>query len=240
MAGNELPECVHRFLSAYDALDDLMRAQLGRHSGDSHTAMLTAFADSNSAVRAHLGTLKRFAELRNLLQHDADRRRWPAMAVPDIRAVELYEQIVHGVKYEPTALERCVPRSKLFVADMPDRVVDVMKTMAKHGYSQAPVLESGVVIGVFSESTPFSMVASESEVLIDRGMAIRDCRQFLDLDRQVNEAFLFISRAATWAAVGDLFVSNRENARRVGAVFVTENGKRTEKLLGMITAWDLA
>jgi len=162
------------------------------------------------------------------------------MAVPDIRAVELYEQIVHGVKHEPTAIDRCVPRAKLFVADMLDNVVHVMTTMAKHGYSQAPVLDSGVVIGVFSESTPFSMVASESGVLIDRGMTIQDCRQFLDLDRQVNETFLFISRAATWAKVEDLFVSNRENARRVGAVFVTESGNGSEKLLGMITAWDLA
>jgi hypothetical protein len=37
-----------------------------------------------------------------------------------------------------------------------------------------------------------------------------------------------------------LFQENLEKKKRLGAVFVTANGKEDEAMLGLITAWDVA
>lgn len=233
-------DLVHRFLTAFDQLDAVMREHLGRGPGDAHAGVLEAFATKNSVVRRERTTLRRCAELRNLLQHAPDRARFDPFATPNEKLVERYEEIVRAVVNEPRAGERSVARSKLFVATLSDPVVATMETMAVRGYSQVPVLDDERIIGVFSESTPFAIVAETKELLLDRSWKLDDIRKHLAIDRQINERFEFIARAARWTSVEELFTEMREQGRRLGAVFVTENGKPNERLLGMITPWDLA
>ena len=65
-------------------------------------------------------------------------------------------------------------------------------------------------------------------------------REFLTLEGHKNESFPFHPRNVTAAAVAQQFNEYVEQNRRIGAVFITENGQRNQRLLGMITAWDIA
>ena len=40
--------------------------------------------------------------------------------------------------------------------------------------------------------------------------------------------------------VAGMFQEALEDKKRLGAVFVTQNGRPTERILGMLTAWDMA
>lgn len=231
---------LNRFLSAYDRLDELIRDRLGRGRGDSHTALLNEIARSNAAVRSNLRLLKRLAELRNLVQHDAERTNLYPFAIPGAAVVERYEKIVASFLDEPLAIDRCVRRDKLYTAKTTDTIVEIMTTMAKRGFSQVPVIDGDQLVGVFSESTPFAVVTQEKELLIDGTLELNAVRAYLKLDRQINESFAFVGRTAKWSDVESLFSENRRQVRRLGAVFVTERGRASERLLGMITPWDLA
>lgn len=55
-----------------------------------------------------------------------------------------------------------------------------------------------------------------------------------------SEVFDFIGRDALLAHVTLKFQVNLKNKQRLGAVFVTDKGSKDEKVLGLITAWDVA
>ena len=47
-------------------------------------------------------------------------------------------------------------------------------------------------------------------------------------------------RKATVADVEELFAEEIKDQKRLAAVFITETGKAGEKILGLVTPWDLA
>ena len=40
--------------------------------------------------------------------------------------------------------------------------------------------------------------------------------------------------------IAELFQRARTQSKRLGVVFVTAHGKQSERLLGLLTAWDMA
>ena len=40
--------------------------------------------------------------------------------------------------------------------------------------------------------------------------------------------------------IKDIFKEDVDNKERINIIFVTQHGKRDEKLLGIITAWEIA
>jgi len=62
----------------------------------------------------------------------------------------------------------------------------------------------------------------------------------LSLDCEKSEGFRFMSADATVAEAASLFKESLKRHSRLGAVFVTEDGKRSQKLLGLLTVWDIA
>ena len=49
-----------------------------------------------------------------------------------------------------------------------------------------------------------------------------------------------MSKEALLDEIEEVFAEGRKNKERIGLVFVTHSGKPTEKLLGIISAWDVA
>ena len=53
------------------------------------------------------------------------------------------------------------------------------------------------------------------------------------------ENYQFVSKDATYLSVRRIFDRVRGKNQRVSVVFITENGKPGEPLLGMLTPWDV-
>lgn len=227
-----------RFLTLFDEIDALLRVRMGRTKRRmAHPELLDHFSRSDVTIRSNLTLMREMANVRNLVQHNSP---WFPFVVPNDAAVNLYERIYRRLSTPCTAFSISVPASKVFTASLDSSIVDTMKVMARKGYSQAPVLEDGVVDGVFSESTPLSIVEATGEFLVTRGDVLRDIRKHLGLQRAVNEHFLFVRKEAALDELVALFDSNRREEKRIGAVFVTASGHKRDPLLGLITAWDVA
>lgn len=61
----------------------------------------------------------------------------------------------------------------------------------------------------------------------------------MPLDAHVSESFSFVDKNCHADMVEDLFKKTPTTDKRLGLVFVTEHGKRDEKILGLISAWDI-
>jgi len=231
---------VERFLAAYNELDHILREYVGRDDTYDHAKLLRHAGERTRAIRADLGRLQRLAKLRNVLVHTSGRMDRDLVAVPCEAAVQWYESLVDRLRRPPTVEDAWVPARDVFSASHDDLAVEVMAVMAKKGYSQVPVLESGRVAGVFSESTPVAAVAADGELLITRDLRVRDFARHIGLQRDANECFEFVGRRTPVAEVAAMFAAALREGRRVGAVLVTERGAKSETLLGLITPWDVA
>jgi hypothetical protein len=95
-------------------------------------------------------------------------------------------------------------------------------------------------MGVFSENTVVSYLASHEIVGIDESIMLAEFEDFLPLSAHRSESFAFISRNSSVSEVIVQFRDSLRERKRLGAVFITSTGKPTGELLGLITPWDVA
>ncbi len=76
--------------------------------------------------------------------------------------------------------------------------------------------------------------------LIRRFPSIKSIKNYLSLDRHRAESFQFVGQETPASEIEDIFADAVKTSDRIGLIFVTRSGKKTEKLLGIISAWDAA
>lgn len=229
------------FLTIYNELDKYMRTKLGRDLWTSHPSLVREMAEHNKLFKRHHDLLCDMARLRNAIIHNPNKRTIDPIAEPHPEIVKLYEEIKESVLHPALALEAlAVPRKDIFTTTMDTSAHFVMKTMNKNSYTHIPVIQGDTLEGIFSENTVFSYLVRNHVFTLDRDIQIREFAEFIPLDNHESEYFEFVSRGATVLDVEELFIEDIKSRKRLSAVFVTENGKAGEKILGMITPWDLA
>jgi CBS domain-containing protein len=115
-----------------------------------------------------------------------------------------------------------------------------MKFMDKNTFTHVPIIQNDKMVGIFSENTLLSYLVDSGETIITKDMTISDLRQFLPLSAHRGEVFAFLPRKVLLAQVYEEFNKAIKKRERIGMLFITEHGREEEKLLGIITAWDLA
>jgi len=115
-----------------------------------------------------------------------------------------------------------------------------MVEMNENSFTHIPIVRNGVVLGVFSENTLLRFLIDEEIVSIGSNVKFSDIEKYLPIDRHRAESFRFIGQETPVSEIEDIFADADRNADRIGLIFVTNSGKKTEKLLGIISAWDIA
>jgi CBS domain-containing protein len=115
-----------------------------------------------------------------------------------------------------------------------------MRIMELRGFSHVPVVDGEKMLGVFSKSTVFSFHIRNNMPALQRGMRIREFGNLLDIENHSNEYFEFAPKDALYTDILELFNTNyKKRQKRLAIVFLTETGNSQEKLLGLITPWDV-
>ena len=192
--------------------------------------------NKDKVVTKHFDTLCKFAEFRNLDAHSNHLALHFAEPHGDI--VTLIEKIANEINPEAKALEFAIKSDRIYAARIVDNARDVIRYMIAKKYTHVPILDNnGKMIGIFSENAIFNYFESHDEIILDASVNISEFRKFISIDMRLNEVFSFVSRHETMKTVKDMFVKERQ--QRLGAIFITENGSAAEKLLGLLTPWDV-
>lgn len=229
------------FLAIYNELDKHMRRELKTNDKETHTSLIIRIAEKNRAFSRYKEDLISFAKLRNAIVHNPYKKDAEPIAEPHSIIVKKFEQIKEDVINPPIALYTIAIRSEsIYTTTMDAIALDVIKEMSRKTYTHVPVIEEGKFHGVFSENTIFSYIAATEDVLIEKDAKVKEFSDFIPIERHESELFVFIPRNTLVIEIEDIFQSQLERGKRLSAVFITETGKSTEKILGMITAWDIA
>lgn len=230
-----------KFLQIYNELDSFMRRELKLGDEADHAFMISEMARQGHRVfETFLFELRAFARLRNAIVHNPYQKIASPIAEPHPDIVKKYEKIVRLLVHQPKALSMAIPAHKIYTATLDTPVQEVMGIMLSRSYTHVPIIQDGKVVGVFSENTLFCYLASHKDALIMNDIKMQDFADFISFESHKNEYYEFINRETNIFEVEEIFAQGLKKLKRIAVVYVTENGNPSERLLGMITVWDLA
>ena len=178
-------------------------------------------------------------EVRGILQHKP--RIGKSYAVePSDEMIALLKATLDKVMNPPRAKDIHIPISKILYKTMDDLVLPTMLVMQENVFTHVPILQDGVVVGVFSENTLFSFLADDRIVEIADNMKFSDLADYLPPEKHRAESFRFVRESKLVAEISGMFEDALSKQDRIGLVFTTKSGDPKEPLLGIITAWDVA
>lgn len=190
-------------------------------------------------LEQHRRRLLYIRDLRHLLQHPQTRGGGAPFQIGPA-FVEETAELLRRIENPPTAMKLGVSRAQIRTASPEERIGDLAAEMKEKGYSHLPILdERDVVRGVFNEAAVFDSLWAPHEPIIERSMRLGEIMAHCSLDAQHTETFRFIDPRQPLDAVLALFLAVATPTTRVGVVFVTASGKRSDPLQRLITPWDV-
>lgn len=224
------------FLQKYRILEGLLEKRYEGKKVSSSSVVIEYIRDEDSApVRVDLDLLR---EIRNILSHNAgnDGR---AVVEPSLEMIERLDEIIHYLEQPRFAAQFGTPEDHILYAHFNDKIYDVMRNMQRNGYSHVPIQDQNGIAGVFSSRSLFDYIAQNGIDALNAHARIADLGSHIQCERQTGERYMFVSADTSIISVRHAFQRYTERNHRLSAVFVTQNGNCKEKLICMLTPWDV-
>lgn len=177
-------------------------------------------------------------EVRNLLQHK--KKICDNYAIqPSDEMINFISALIEKIKGKQKCCDILIPFSQLYCRTISDFVKPAMIKMRQKSFSHIPIIHEKKVIGVFNASSMFSYVADEEIVEVDDKLKFSDIEKYLDFNTNDLEVFRFERMDIYVDDLQQRFKEEFEKGKRIGMLFITQNGKNGEGILGIITPWDI-
>lgn len=236
MTDNERIEC---FLTNFKELENklLSIAKIREEGFVSFSRALNDiyYGRKNSvlSVYENYDFLKTCSDLRNILSHEND------VCAPKEEFLSHFLSLKESICHPVTCYQICT--KKIYSCKESDSLFQTLKLMEYHSLSHLPVLDDdGCACGVFSRETLFDFTSMNEGIVCDQDTTISLFSEFLPFEEHLNERFLFVSKNERIDTLYPLLLKQKEHQKRVSLLFVTEHGRRGEKLLGIISVTDLS
>ncbi len=223
------------YIQKFKELEAVVREAYGLNDWDS----ITGYLSKKDEYRPFRDELKYCQDVRNLLQHRQKfGSEYPIQ--PSREMIEFLENTINSFKNRKKCSEIMIPKSTMFCKKLGDKLCDALPKMKNASFSHVPVLdEKGVLVGVFTAFSFFNLVAERDEGEKIRNKTFKEVEEYIALDYHRSVAYCFVSRDLYVDELKDLFEKTYSGGKRLAMVFVTQHGKPGEKILGIISPWDV-
>ncbi len=226
------------FLSLFKSLEQ-KRLSLVKSSGEGHVSFSKALncvyyqhLDPIVSVWENYDFLRTASDLRNILSHEND------VCAPSENFLLRFQSLASSI-IKPL-LAKDIRTKNRFSCQKEDKVKDLIPIRDKRLLSHLPLLDSfGVCEGVFSRSTFFDYlsIGGNPSSFLERKRT--DRMPIIGLYGHKNERFYFVPRKESASSLFGLFGKTKAHDKQRSLLFVTKNGRKDEKVLGVISLTDL-
>lgn len=223
------------FLDKYRQLEAIVKAEFNLGKNDSAINFLMR----NSAFQDIENELDMCRETRNILSHNPKIKGEYAVE-PSEGLINLLDEVINKISHPLRAKDVMVRRNELCYLSMDDSVKDAMVAIKEHSYKQIPILDDGVLMGIFSAKTILDILIAEDVAGLKQGMKFLDIESYISIKNSEDKTFCFVSQDTLVSDIGKMYKENLSKKDRINIIFVTHSGKSTERILGIITAWEIA
>jgi CBS domain-containing protein len=228
---------IDSFIQAYNQLDLFMRQKLNHDMSISHSKLLSQMAKVDT-VFAHLETkLQAYRALRNAIVHIHHEGETP-IAMPNAEVVSDYRKIVSYALSPPLAIDS-IAIIKIYSVNWDTKITEVNALMEEKGLSLIPIIHEGKMEGLFT-SWFFQKYLFGHHFQVNAQTVLREMYGQFNLQHsasKINHDFRigFEKSNANIEEVITCFLDSAKNGHYYKAVYLTENGKPFEQVLGVIT-----
>lgn len=224
------------FIDYYNKIDAFLEKEQGLDYHESYTKKVRS--SKNKIVRKFKDELVSMGELRNAIVHNPLIGKEP-IAEPHNHIVKritfLYEEISNPEKVTPKF------QFKVIGTTEDDFLVDLLALMKPRSISQVPIYnEKGRVVELLNTNTIARWLAEkakENQPLDLSKVKIKELMSQIEHEKNYD----FIAKDASLYEAHDRFIDHiKKKKRNLEALFITENGKQHESILGMLTIGDVA
>ena len=231
-----------KFLELFNRLDDLLRKYYNDY--DRSRSLIARYAgqlekSNNKTLQERGRLLNEIRVFRNSLIHEFDMNRDGLFEVSN-KALEALRREVEMLDKPLRANDFMTKIKDVVYLNLHSQIGEAIKVMVEKGFLHLPVLEGGHLVGVFSPNVLFRYLAEEEHIsgrIID--LKMDDLMNYIPIKEHISEFYAFTSRKAISSDVNDMFASYSKIGKRLALVFVTENGKEDEFILGLISPSDM-
>ena len=231
-----------KFEMAYNRIHRYMKDEDPKYRNDNGFAdFKTLLRRSRNPVIKNMhnnSRLLKFHELRNVIVHEKGNNGLDFIAIPHSSIVEEIEKFAEELKSPRSAESICTKDIAIIHSkDNIKTALDLMKNEGKGEYSQIPVYDENHFVALLTEGGISRWIA---HAFNDDGLLIENISVQEVIEYENSENVSFVGRHDSVFKVKEIFENRISNNQlNLQAVIVTENGKRHEKALGIITAWDI-
>lgn len=223
------------FLEKYKELEKAVRSVYNLREQDSISYCLR----EKSKYKQYAENISYCQKVRNFLCHETKLEGDFAIEASD-SMIKFIDKLITDILSEPKCSDIQVKLSDVYWRLLSDSVKETMSTMREKAFTHVPILsESGTVIGVFDENSIFTYIADEQAVYIDGNLKFSDIQKHLSIYGREMEAFLFVNANSSASMLEKIIEDEFKKGKRIELVFVTQNGSANDKLLGIITPFDI-
>ncbi len=225
-----------RFLAAFNKIEQHLKKLYGSDKHTDFFSLVRELSEHNNLIRTYKEDLREYAELRNAIVHLSMGK---PIAEPYDDTVEHLQKIYESITKPPTAYQ--IASKQVKCCNIEDLIAEVVKEMTEKDYTYMPVYNGDKFVGVFSESsiTKWLGESAEKDGFLLEQTKIGHLKKYFDLPHDSFQGYQFVPKNTNVFNVQEKFLSFTVEQRRLAAIFVTENGRKPSKILGVITAWDL-
>lgn len=229
-----------QFLDHYIAVERILRkyyGSKGRH--DTFLQLVTIAETKSSLIKNYASDLREYGELRNAIIHNRTPEENAIIAEPHSFVVEQMANIRRSIEH-PIRIKDVMTKP-VYKAKLDDNITQTAQKMYNNIYTHVPVYNDDKFVGVLSESALLRWVGELSKTgrQLDSKRTIKEMEHQLDQPGNKFNDFEFIPKNTLVLDTKSRFEKALAEGRRLGAIFVTKTGKNTDKVEGLITAWDL-
>lgn len=222
------------FLDKYKQLEQTVRSVYDLDERDS----ISFYLCNQSKFQRYKEEIRYCQDVRNLLSHKMKINGSYAVE-PSKAMIDFITLLIKKVKSRPRCCDILVRFNDVFWQPTDGNVKETIRTMRKMRYTQVPVLKNGAVVGVLDENSVFNYLAQSEETSVPDKLKFSDIMPFISVDeRETNQFIFFKNKAYVDELELEIELAFREG-KRLGMAFITANGRSDEKLLGIITPWDI-
>ncbi len=185
------------------------------------------------ADRDNYDLLKTASDLRNILSHEND------VCAPSDSFLKKFNGICESILHPLSCYDVCVKDIETVTGST--LISDALSKMDEKRLSHLPVVNNmGDIIGVFSRNSLFDYILLHADASFEESSTVNDVKEVIGFQSHRNESFYFVPRSMSVYKAYEKIVKTKAHEKLVGLLFVTEHGKQSEKVLGIITLTDLA
>ena len=222
------------FIEKYKELESVVRKTYNLRESDS----ISYFLKNQDKFNRYYDDISFCQEVRNFMQHKKKIDGRFAIE-PNAAMLSFIDQLISRVASRPQCKDICIKFKDIEWRAPSDSVKSAIKIMRQKVYTHIPIIDHGVLIGVFDENSLFNYVAENEIVDVDDKLCFQDILPYLSITDREMEEFLFVKPTMYVEDLEKEIEKNFYKNKRVGIAFITVNGRENEPIQGMITPWDI-